>query len=142
MQLCPIIHYITWRRSEENLPWLGLHKEILDSPCFLIPLIYSKHRTKSLIMLNYRGLGGGVKLLFFGNFYPLWLLIMTPIPDYENCKEHLPTHLTFTPTFHDFQPQCPLWFFLYFIFIELLFKTQQKSTVIEGQHSIDYKSMR
>ena len=102
MQLCPIIHYITWRRSEENLPWLGLHKEILDSPCFLIPLIYSKHRTKSLIMLNYRGLGGGVKLLFFGNFYPLWLLIMTPIPDYENCKEHLPTHLTFTPHFMTF----------------------------------------
>ena len=106
MQLCPIIHYIARRRSEENLPSLGLHKEILDSPCFLIPLIYTKHRTKSLIMLNYRGLGGGVKLLFFGNFYPLWLLIMPPTPDYENCKEHLPTRLTFSPLLHDFQPQC------------------------------------
>ena len=29
---------------------------------------------------------------------------MTPLPDYEICKEHLPTNLIFTPSIHDFQP--------------------------------------
>ena len=40
----------------------------------------------------------------FWEFLPSIALNNDPT-DYENCKEHLPTHLIFTPLLHDFQPQ-------------------------------------
>ena len=48
MRFCPIIHYssLACRSSEEKFPPLGLHQGILDPPCLLILLIYTKHKNK------------------------------------------------------------------------------------------------
>ena len=45
---CDFVQYliIARRRSEDSFPSLGLHKGILDSPCLLILLSYTKHKTK------------------------------------------------------------------------------------------------
>ena len=48
---------------------------------------------------------GGLRgqMAFFGNFYTSVAFNNHP-RDYENCKEHLPTHFIFTLSLHDFQP--------------------------------------
>ena len=49
------------------------------------------------------GDGGLDQIGFFLKFSPPIAFNNDP-PDYENCKEHLPTHLIFTPSLHYFQP--------------------------------------
>ena len=58
---------------------------------------------------NYRG--EGVKLHFLETL-PLIAFNNDPsLQDYENCTEHLPTPLTFTPSLYDFQASIPSVFF-------------------------------
>ena len=47
--------------------------------------------------------GGGRSNHIFWKLLPSIAFNNEP-QDYENCNEHLPTHLIFTPSPHDFQP--------------------------------------
>ena len=81
----------------------------------------------------------GGQIAFFGKFYPLEL--MTPFtPDYENCKEHLPTHLTFTPSFRDFQPSISSVIFLVLHFYWAALQNSSKINCVR-MSAFDYKSL-
>ena len=84
-------------------------------------------------MLNYTGGRGRGQIALFT---PIAFNNEPPPPiDYEICKEHLPTHLTFTPSLHDFQSSIPS---VIFLVLHFYWATLQNSTkiVIECQHSI------
>ena len=97
-------------------------------------------------MLNYRDEegrgddGGGTNCIFW-KILPLRALLMTPFtPDYENCKEHLPTHLTFTPSFRDFQPSISSVIFLVLHFYWAALQNSSKINCVR-MSAFDYKSL-
>ena len=77
------------------------------------------------LIIMVRGVGWGVKLHFWNFLPPIAFNNDPPFSDYENCKKHLPTQLTFTPSLYDYQLSVPS---VIFLVLHFYWATLQNST--------------